>query len=181
VLSSNGDAASGCWTELIAPTPFGPINSADDIKSMVGVSNQMFMVVQGAVYRYTMDGPITEYGSIDSARVTARISTATVGNNTGHEKTNWFRTGFSFAVPPLSSTATVVSISTKAEGALSAAGPTYAVSTNEAFAPGHHDMVVPSGIGRQEVASATVTFQGPLILGGVTFWGNGGVMSRDRT
>jgi hypothetical protein len=149
---------------------------------MIGVSNQMFMVVQGAVYRYTMDGPITEFGSVDGTRVTARISTATVGNNTGHEKTNWFRTGFSFAVPPLSSPARVLCITTKAEGALvSTTVPTYTVGTNEEFTTGHHDMVVPAGIGRQELASASITFQGPLILGGVTFWGNGGVMSRDRT
>jgi hypothetical protein len=180
VLSSGGDTASGCWTELVPPTPFGPIENPDDIRSMIGTSNQMFMVAQGAVFRYTMAGPNAEFGRIDNAEVAAVISTASVGNLANHEKTNWFRTGFSFTVPD--SFATIVSIVTKGEAALiTGSKPSYTVNTNEAYSSGHHDLVVPAGIGRQQVASATVTFRGNVILGSVTFWGNGGIMSRDRT
>jgi hypothetical protein len=147
----------------------------------------MFMVSQGAVYRYCLDGPDTEFGKIDNVKVSIEVASGTIGDTAAFKKTTWFRTGFSFFSPLGGGGAKVKSILTLAESAL--VGPIpgvnqyHLVQTDKEYAGdgGHYDLVVPAGIGRQTVASTIIQLEGNLVLGAVSFWGTGGVMSREET
>ena len=60
--------------------------------------------------------------------------------------------------------------------------PYHVVSVEKEYLAGeHHVLVVPAGIGRQEVASIKDRAEGNMVLNAVSFWGTGGVMSRERT
>jgi hypothetical protein len=183
ILAADGTTASGCWTELIYPTPYSSTVQPQDIRSMVGTSNQMFLVSQGAVYRYCINGPENEFGKIDGQRVALTVSTGTIGDTAGFKKTTWFRTGFSFYTPKSGGGAKVKTIVTSGEAALVgySQAPYFSVSVEKEYQDGkHHDVVVPAGIGRQAVASATISLEGNVVLNAVSFWGTGGVMSRDE-
>lgn len=188
VMSSDGESASACWTELVPPAPFassGVSLNPEDIRSMIGVSGQMFLVSQGAVFRYCLEGLEAEFGKIDGQNIQLDVGSATVGDTAGFKKTNWFRSGFSFYTPYDGGGATVETVTTTAESALrpvSADVFSYTVTLNKFYAEGlHHDIVVPAGIGRQEVASIKVSAEGNMVLNSVSFWGTGGVMSREKT
>ena len=177
LLESNGQQASGCWTELVLPeTVSGPAN----VKSIAGGANQFFLVVNGSVWRYCVNGPEAEYGCINGvASVEVVVSTATLGDTTSHKKTNWFRAGFSFYTE---SECWLESIYTRGEAMLLdgtvPAERTITYSPHKHFDEGHHEVVVPAGIGMQTVMSARFIFTGNVTLKGATMWGTGGAMER---
>lgn len=184
LLESSGGQASGCWTELVPPDAsvgLGP----DDIKSMVGSSTQLFMVVNGTVCRYCIDGPTAERGRIDNVPVNIVVSTPTMGDHTGHKKTNWHRVGISFYTE---TSCAIDEVYVKGEAMLlnettapnpnASPVPSYTIPTNRTYTNGHYELVCPAGIGPQTVMSARFTFTGNIILKGVSLWASSGVMER---
>ena len=178
LLESDGSQASGCWTELALPESAA---SPSAVKSMIGGAQQMFMVVNGHVWRYCISGPTAEYGYVNgTSKVEAVISTATLGDTNSHKKTNWFRFGFSFYTETecwlkeayIRGEAMLLSGATVPERTITHDG------LGKHFEDGHHEVVYPAGIGTQTVMSARFTFTGNVILKGITVWGAGGVMER---
>lgn len=184
LLESNGQQATGCWTELVPPMTTGGID-AEDLRSMVGSSTQLFMVVKGKVWRYSINGPAAERGRIDNTQINIVVSTATLGDHTGHRKTNWHRVGISFYTE---TTCAIDEVYIRGEAMLLNTAtnpnpnanpvPSYTIPTNRSYTNGHYELVCPAGIGPQTVMSARFTFTGNIILKGVSFWASGGVMER---
>jgi hypothetical protein len=182
LLESNGESASGCWTELVPPNnPTVP----GHIKSMIGSGRQVFMVVKGQIWRYAVDGTDAERGRANNVELPITVSTQTIGDPTGHKKTNWYRVGLSFFT---AQTARLDSVVVRGEAALVSASPTptpnpspvpsYQISPNNTYVNGHYDFVSPAGIGPQTVMSATYTLYGNVVLKSFSVWGVGGVMER---
>lgn len=194
LVESNGQQASGCWTELVLPET---VTGAEGVKSMIGGAGQMFMVVNGHVWRYCINGPAAEYGYINGShtndpdnedeqkvepkkKIDIVVSTATLGDTNAHKKTNWFRFGFSFYTETecwlkeayVRGEAMLLSGVTVPEYTFTNAGE------GKHFEDGHHEVVYPAAIGSQTVMSARFTFTGNVILKGATVWGTGGVMER---
>jgi hypothetical protein len=181
VLSSTAESASSSWSELVTPNASQP----NELKSMIGSGQQMFMVVNGSVWRYTLNGPDAERGCIDGQPYELTVGTATFGDATGHSKTNWFRTGVSFYT---NTSCYLESVTTKSEAALSSAAPSpspnpspapsHTVIIGNSYSNGHYDFMCPAGIGSQTVVSAIFTFSGDVVLNGVSLITNGGFMER---
>lgn len=184
LLESDGDQASGCWTELVFPFPnegFTPFRDSD-VVSMVGTATQTFMIIQGQVWRIPTGS--TEKGLIDGAPITIQVSTPVLGDHTGAKKTNWFRVGFSFFTP---TTCTVDYIATQAESIFRGYGtpspnpspvPYYTVPVDKTYTSGHYEVVVPAGIGPQTVMTTTFLFTGNIVLKGFSYWSSAGTMER---
>lgn len=178
LVESNGQQASGCWTELVLPES---VASASGVTSMVGSAGQLFMIVNGHVWRYTLNGPVSEYGYINATdKIDIVVSTATLGDTNTHKKTNWFRFGFSFYTETecwlkeayIRGEAMLLSGATVPEHAFQYA------DAGKHFEDGHHEVVYPAAIGNQTVMSVRFTFTGNVILKGATVWGTGGIMER---
>lgn len=177
VLESNGSTASGCWTELIRPNPS---SGAGSIRSMVGSGNQLFMLVDGQVFRYVIDGPENEFGCIDGVAQDLTIASATLGDDKGHVKTNWHRVGLSFFTPK---SATIKTCTVKAEAELLTSSPSpspnanpvpsYTKTLNDQYINGHYNIVVPAGVGPQSVISVKFVMSGNIILQGLSVWVTG--------
>lgn len=182
VLDSNGSTASGCWTELVRPKPF---SGAGSIRSMIGSGNQLFMIVDGQVFRYVIDGPENEYGCIDGVAQDLTLASATLGDDNGHVKTNWHRVGLSFFTP---TSATIRSYAVKAEAELVTGSPapspnaspvpSYSRLLQNSYTNGHYNVVVPAGIGPQTVMSVKFVMSGNIILQGLSLWVSGNYNER---
>ena len=182
VLESNGNVASGCWTELIRPNPS---SGAGSIRSMVGSGNQLFLLVDNIVFRYVIDGPDAEYGCVDGDPRDLTYASATLGDPNGHVKTNWHRVGLSFFTL---NTATIKTCTVKAEAELLPTSPTpspnanpvptYTKTLDDTYSNGHYNVVVPAGIGPQTVASVKFVMRGNIILQGLSLWVSGGFAER---
>lgn len=168
LLTSGGGTGSGCWTELIAP--------AGGVRSMVGIREDVFFVNSaGQVMRYATAGPDAERGCIDNVAQTLTVSTATLGSQDEHDRTNWHRFGMTFNTP---TSCTVEDVTVQSTGALNVTGGIaapnvgYTTSLNRTYNdPGIlGEFIVPAGIGVQAVASATVTFTGYVSLQSASFW-----------
>jgi hypothetical protein len=179
VLDSDGTTASACWTEIVPPNDVLLGNSPSMIKSMIGSGTQLFMVVNGSVWRYCTDGPATEFGKIDGTLHDIYISTASLGEQNSHSKTNWFRVGFSFYVnESTGNTATVSFVKIKGEAMLYKGidAAEYLVTPAKVYGKGHHEFVCPAGVGQQSVMSARLSIKGDVTIKGFTVWANGGIM-----
>jgi hypothetical protein len=143
------------------------------------------MVVKGQIWRYAVDGTDAERGRANNVELPITVSTQTIGDPTGHKKTNWYRVGLSFFT---AQTARLDSVVVRGEAALVSASPTptpnpspvpsYQISPNNTYVNGHYDFVSPAGIGPQTVMSATYTLYGNVVLKSFSVWGVGGVMER---
>ena len=171
LMSSGGGTGSGCWTELIAP--------AGGVRSMVGTREDMYFVnSSGKVMRYASAGPNAERGRIDNVAQQLTVSTATLGSDDEHSRTNWHRFGMTFSTPTSCTVGTVTIQSTGAlnvTGGISAPNVGYAKTLNRTYSdPGVlGEFIVPAGIGVQANASATVTFTGYVSLQSASFWVTG--------
>ena len=178
LLNSSG-GMSGAWTELVPPTT--------EINSMVGTASELYFVGNdGMVHRFATAGPrdkrgIAAYywnGSSYTANVPLSLSVGTPTVDVGDEQVrkNWHRFGVSFQTEE---TATIESVVVRASGVLNYKGstPSYtAISTPVAYSSAAdelHEVVVPAGIGMQNVASAEVTFTGHVVLESAAFWTTG--------
>jgi hypothetical protein len=184
LLESDGEQASGCWTELVYPGKGGIVAvNPRDLTSMVGTATQMFMVIKGQVWRFVPAGPEAEKGRINNVPVTIEVSTAVLGDHTGAKKTNWFRVGFSFFTP---TTCTVSSVTTKAESIFTTGTPSpnpstvpsYTVPVSKSYTSGHYELVIPAGVGPQTVITAKFSFTGNIVLKGFSYWSSAGTMER---
>lgn len=185
MLGSNGSMGSGCWTEVVAPPE--AYTTDRGIYSMVGGVNQLFMIVNGLVYRYSPASP--NKGYIKSNPIDIEIATRTFGNQAAYKKTDWLRVGFSFYTP---TKCNLLQVTTRAEAFMQkadqAAGnaiytpdiiaPSYTVNPANEYQTGHYDFVAPAGIGPQYVMSAEFKFQGHVVLKGFTAWATGDIPSR---
>ena len=182
LLESDGDQASGCWTELQYPGRNIDVVPRD-LTSMVGTATQTFMIIQGQVWRFVPAGPEAEKGRINNVPVTIEVSTPVLGDHTGAKKTNWFRVGFSFYTP---TTCTVASVTTRAESILTGGTPSpnpspvpsYTVPVSKSYTSGHYELVLPAGIGPQTVMTAKFSFTGNIVLKGFSYWASAGTMER---
>jgi len=166
LLTSSGSEATGCWTEFVAPEA--------GVYSMVGCGEELFFVSGGVVHRYTPNGPEGERGKIYGTATDLTVSSPTVGETNEHNRKNWHRFGMTFETPT-GATSEVRTVRVQASGALnqSTAPATHTVTLNRAYAAGYGDFVVPAGIGKQVIASATVTFRGYVRLQEAAFWTTG--------
>lgn len=178
LLTSSG-GLSGAWTELVPP--------CDEIRSMVGTSSELYFIDNnGLVKRFALAGPQAERGIADLywydgdyyADVAVPLTLGTPTLDLGDEQTrkNWHRFGISFQTEQSCS---VDSIVVRASGVLNYKGstPSYTVPNMPYFynsiSDELHELVVPAGIGMQNVASAEVTFTGHVVLESVAFWTTG--------
>ena len=166
LLTSSGSEASGCWTEFVVP--------AGGVYSMHGCGEELYFVSGGIVHRYTASGPDAERGKINGAAVDITVSTSTQGEQNEHSRKNWHRFGMTFETP-IGATSEVRTVRVQSSGALNytTAPATHTVTLNRAFSAGYGDFVVPAGIGKQVIASATVTFRGYVRLQEAAFWTTG--------
>jgi hypothetical protein len=183
LLESDGEQASGCWTELVFPNPNEGIATFknEDLVSMVGTATQTFMVIQGQVWRIAPES--AEKGLIDNEPITIYVTTPVLGDHTGAKKTNWFRVGFSFFTP---TTCTVDTVQTRAESLFTGENPSpnpspipaYAINVDKNYTSGNYELVLPAGIGPQTVMVTTFLFTGHIILKGFSYWSSAGTMER---
>lgn len=164
LLVSSGEAGSGCWTEFVAP--------AEGVTSMVGCGEELFFVSDGDVWRYTANGPDAERGMLNGVQADLTVSTPTIGDPDEHERKHWHRFGMTFETP---TGCEVRTVRVQAAGALTytTAPATHTVTLNRAYAAGFRDFVLPAGIGKQVIASATTTFRGYVRLQEAAFWVTG--------
>lgn len=169
LLDSYDGEGSGCWTELVPP--------ADNIKSMYGLGEEMYMICDGNVWRYTVTGPREERGCINGQQIDLTVSTQTLGEPDEQSRKHWHR--FGVTLETLSScvvdTASVIAGSASRPQYASAV---YTVPVNKEFTVGEGRFVVPAGIGSQTLASATVVFRGDVRLQEFAFWVSGGSPAR---
>ena len=157
----------------------GQIFADKDIKSMVGSGRNLYMVVQGNVWRYAVDGPAAERGAINGVYKDLTISTASFGAPSDFNKLSWHRFGIGFYTE---TSCAVQSITINAGPALESAGkvPVYnAVTTPRSYTEGYNTLVVPTGIGSKNIISATYVMQGQFVLESASFWYTGVTMERD--
>lgn len=164
LLTSSGTEAEGCWTEFVVP--------ANGIYSLQGAGEELFFVNDGDVWRFTANGPDAERGKLNGVAVDLTVSTQTVGYEDEHQRKHWHRFGMTFETP---SGADVRTVRIQSAGALiyTTAAATHTLTLNRAYAAGFRDFVVPAGIGKHPIASATVTFQGYVRLQEAAFWTTG--------
>lgn len=171
LLSSGAGTGSGCWTELVFPE--------GGVRSMVGIREDLYFVNStGQVMRYATAAPNSERGCIDNVAQTLTVSTATLGSDDEHSRTNWHRFGMTFSTP---TSCTVGTVTVQSTGALNVTGgislPNVGYSTvlDRTYSdPGIlGEFIVPAGIGVQANASATVTFTGYVSLQSASFWVTG--------
>lgn len=184
IVESNGQQAGGCWTEIVPPDAAN-INEPSDLRSMVGSGSQLFMVVNGIVWRYSLQCLEAERGRINNVPISVIVSTPTIGNNTGHNRTAWQRVGVSFYTP---TSCSIDEVYVRGEAMLlnTATAPTpnanpvpsYTISTDRTYTNGHYELVCPAGIGSQTVMSARFTFTGNITIKGVSVWMTGGTEER---
>jgi hypothetical protein len=171
LLSSGSGTGSGCWTELIIPS--------GGIRSMVGIREDLYFVnASGQVMRFATLAPDVERGCIDGVAQTLTVSTATIGSQDEHARTNWHRFGMTFTTPTSCTVNTIRVQSTGAlnvPGSVSAPDVSYSTTLDRTYNnPGIlGEFIVPAGIGVQAVASATVTFTGYVSLQSASFWVTG--------
>ena len=184
LTSDAGRSGAGCWTELVLP--------AGNCKSFVGGRDDLYFInSSGQVMRYATQAPVAERGKINgTTSITVTVSTATIGSQDEHDRTNWSRFGMTFNVPSAANGVKVTGISVRSSGALAAATTgspnqptvyTVPVETggvldatkvfDEPAVMGEFE--VKAGIGTQANASATVTFTGYLQLKSASFWTTG--------
>jgi hypothetical protein len=178
IVDSSNSAAQGCWTEVVAPS--AAYTSDRGIYSMVGGTSQLFMLVEGQVFRYAPDSPMK--GTIQEVPVDIEVATQTIGDLENHKKTSWHRIGFSFYTP---TTCSLTQATVKGEAFLheNAPGettvvPTYTVNPANNYETGHFDFVAPAGIGPQFTMSSYFKFQGDIVLKGFTAWASSEIPSR---
>jgi hypothetical protein len=178
IVDSSNSAAQGCWTEVVAPA--AAYTSDRGIYSMVGGTSQLFMLVEGQVFRYAPDSPMK--GTIQEVPVDIEVATQTIGDLETHKKTSWHRIGFSFYTP---TTCSLTQATVKGEAFLheNAPGettvvPTYTVNPANNYETGHFDFVAPAGIGPQFTMSSYFKFQGDIVLKGFTAWASSEIPSR---
>jgi hypothetical protein len=176
IVDSSNSAAQGCWTEVVAPA--AAYTTTRGIYSMVGGTSQLFMLVDGQVFRYAPASP--HKGTIGGSEnyVDIEVATQTLGNIESHRKTSWHRVGFSFYTP---TTCYLDEVVTKGEAYLQSstpAQPTYTVNPANQYSTGHHDFVAPAGIGTQLTMSSFFKFRGDLVLKGFTAWSSSDTPSR---
>jgi hypothetical protein len=179
-ILSTGDGMSGAWTELVPP--------CTQIKSMVGTSSELYFVNDdGLIQRYAMAGPLAERGEMDLFRtgtltyatnVSAMIQIGTPTIDMGDENTrkNWHRFGVVFQTE---TDAILESITVYGSGVLNSTGSTPSYSpatfpvTYDSAEDEHHEVVVPAGIGMQNIASALIQMYGHVIIESASFWTTG--------
>ena len=175
LLASNGTAGEGCWTEIVKPS--------GTILSMSGAREDLYFVssTTGTVMRIATAGLDAERGCIDGVAQTLTVSTATIGSEDEHDRTNWDKFGMTFSTP---TSCTVATVRVQSNGALDA-GPTaedgstdpvkHTTTLNRAFSNSNvtGEFVVNTGIGPQNKISATVTFTGYVRLESAAFWTTG--------
>lgn len=187
IVDSSNSTAQGCWTEVVAPPE--AYTSERGIYSMVGGASQLFMLVNGKVFRYAPASP--HKGTIEGENnpVNVEVATQTLGNVEIHKKTSWHRIGFSFYTP---TSCTLVSATTRSEAYWQkkdqeadnvvsdpdVIASSYTVNPDNEYRAGHHDFVAPAGIGRQYTMSAEFVFTGHVVLKGFTAWTSSEVPSR---
>jgi hypothetical protein len=170
LLSSDGDAGIGAWSELVKPSGV--------IKSMIGGREDLYFINDGKVMRYATAGLDSERGKIDNAVQTLTLGTPTMPSQDEHDRTNWQYFGMTFSTP---SSCTVGTVQVQSTGALNTVAgvvaPTVAntVTLNRSFAAPEvlGEFVIPAGIGPQNAVSATVTFTGHVRLETAAFWFSG--------
>lgn len=164
LLTSSATDGSGCWTEFVAPE--------DGMSSMIGCGEELFFVSDGYAWRYTANGLDAERGMLDGVQIDITVSTPTIGEPDAHDRKNWHRFGMTFETP---TTCEVRTIQVQASGALnqSTSPATHTVTFNRQYAAGFQDFVIPAGIGKQPIVSATVTFRGYVRLQEAAFWFTG--------
>ena len=169
---------SGCWTELVTPPISAPV-AASDLKSMVGSGNNMFLIADGIVWRYAINGLPSERGQINGVNTDITISTASFGAPQDYAKVNWDKFGVNFST---TTGCTLKSITVNGGPALQIGTPSYtAISSSRSFTEGYHSVIVPAGIGSRTIVSATYVLQGQFVLESNTFWFNGSTTNKEKT
>lgn len=176
IVDSSNSTAQGCWTEIVAPAD--AYTSSRGIYSMIGGASQLFMLVNGQVFRYAPSSP--NKGTIGGAGnfVDIEVATQTLGSIEAHKKTSWHRVGFSFYTPD---TCYLDQVVVKGEAYLQESTPpkpTYVINPSNSYTDGHHDFVAPAGIGPQLTMSAWFKFRGDVVLKGFTAWASSDIPSR---
>jgi hypothetical protein len=173
MLGNQQGTGSGCWTELSVPS--------GQIYSMTGVRDSMYFVQNGSVKRFATGGPVAERGRADNVLLPLTVSTATLGSDDDHARTNWHRFGMTFNTP---TSCTVGTVRVRGTGALAGTGAdgssgtdpvSYTTTLNRSYTNTSilNEFIVPAGIGTQAAASATVAFTGYVILQSASFWTTG--------
>jgi hypothetical protein len=183
ILGSDGENFNGCWTELVPPVS---ISNKSSIKSMIGLSRSLYFVGNGNVWRFAVDAPAAERGTVNGNAITQTIATRTIGDLDADVRVNWFQVSVSFST---TATCNLTSVVVKAGPALQTNSPTpnpgssqvvsyTAFSGSRSFTNGYYTVNFPAGIGPQPQISLTATFNGPAQFEAATFWYTGSAMKR---
>jgi len=169
ILGSGAGEGSGVWTELVPPSA--------NVKSMYGLGEELYMVCDGNVWRYSAAGPAVERGHLNGVAADLTISTPTVGDPDEQSRKLWNRFGVTW-VSQSSGLLKSMTVRNAASRLASTANATFTSTLNESFGDGYHSKVVPAGVGGQQIVSGTIVFQGDVRLQEVAFWVTGGGPSR---
>jgi hypothetical protein len=170
IMDSGQGSASGCWTQLVAPSA---------LTNMVGGTDALYAIISGGnVIQTSPSAPSSERATYNGTALTITVSTATVGDSSGHERTTWHRFGMTFTTP---TSCTVGTVKVQSTGALNVTGGVsfpdvqYTTTLNRTYNDSGvlGEFVVPAGIGPQAEASATVTFTGFVRIQSASFWVSG--------
>ena len=169
IISSGEGAGAGLWTEMVPPST--------NVQSMYGLNEELYMVCDGNVWRYTSAGPREERGHLNGVPTDLTISTPTLGDPDEQSRKLWNRFGVSW-ISLSSGTLKSMTVRNAPARLADTAVASYTNTLNVEFDDGYHSKVVAAGIGGQQVVSGTVVFQGDVRLQEVSFWVTGGSPTR---
>ena len=183
IMEATASTGSACWTELVLPES---VTYASDLRSMVGINRELYMVLNGNVWRYALDAPSSERGKANNTALSIVVSTPTLGSVQNHTKMNWHRVGVGFYT---GTSCTLENVTVRAAAALQSTSPTpnpadsqnityVPLSSTRSFTNGYYTQEFAAGIGSQPLASATFTFTGDVTLESASFWTTGSTMKR---
>lgn len=165
LIASAEDAGSGLWTELVPPS--------DNVSSMYGLNEELYMVCDGNVWRYTAAGPRAERGHLNGVPTDLTISTPTLGEPNEQSRKLWNRFGVTW-ISLSSGTLKSMTVINAPARQITTTTAGYQSNLQLPFNDGYHTKTVPAGIGGQQLASGIIVFQGDVLLQEVSFWVTGG-------
>lgn len=169
ILGSVSGEGSGVWTEFVPPST--------DVKSMYGLGEELYMVCDGNVWRYSAAGPRSERGHLNGVATDLTISTPTLGDPDEQSRKLWNLFGVTW-VSQSNGTLKSMTLRNAAARLSDTATVSYTSTLNFEFNDGYHSKTVPAGIGGQQIVSGTMVFQGDVRLQEVSLWIAGGSPKR---
>ena len=154
----------------------------------------------GHVYRVALSGPLAERGTIDNVPVVQIITSPTVSGQDQNDVTNWFQAGITFATKEFVNIRAFWTVA-RGGGFIHGLGPSAIGSVVKDYhgkplsnTPGdiytgtiYYDqaklleVVGSAGIGPQPLISATILYNGHMILNSLSFWTTGRAPDKGRS